>query len=97
MLLPSLAGAKSRAQSTSCLSNLKQLQVGWRMYVDDHNDWLPANISRTTQSGQFNVTLDGRVLWEHREYGNWHQEMGQFAKENQARELIKFPYFRYRQ
>ena len=63
MLLPALARAKNKAQSTSCLSNLKQLQVGWRMYVDDHNDWLPANISRTTQSGQFNVILDGRVPW----------------------------------
>src|SRR5258708_981794 len=63
MLLPALARAKSKAQSTSCINNLKQLQTGWFTYVNDHNEWLPANISRTTQSGQFNVALEGRVPW----------------------------------
>ena len=63
MLLPALARAKGKAQSTSCSSNLKQLQTAWFMYAYDYNDCLPANISRTIQSDQFNVTLEGRVPW----------------------------------
>jgi prepilin-type N-terminal cleavage/methylation domain-containing protein len=43
MLLPALSNAKAAGQSTSCLSNLKQLQTGYLMYVDDNNDRLPPN------------------------------------------------------
>ena len=35
MLLPALSAAKSKAQKTDCLSNLKQLQLCWMMYADD--------------------------------------------------------------
>jgi general secretion pathway protein G len=45
MLLPALNRAKARAQAMTCLNNLKQLQTGWCMYVDDNNDWLPPSIS----------------------------------------------------
>jgi prepilin-type N-terminal cleavage/methylation domain-containing protein/prepilin-type processing-associated H-X9-DG protein len=47
MLLPALAKAKARGQSISCLSNLKQLQIGWLMYIADNNDRFPPNISRS--------------------------------------------------
>jgi len=45
LLLSALAKAKSKAQSISCLNNLKQLQLGWFTYVTDHDDWLPPSIS----------------------------------------------------
>jgi prepilin-type N-terminal cleavage/methylation domain-containing protein/prepilin-type processing-associated H-X9-DG protein len=41
MLLPALSRAKATSQSAACLSNLKQLQLGYLMYVSDNNDWLP--------------------------------------------------------
>jgi prepilin-type N-terminal cleavage/methylation domain-containing protein/prepilin-type processing-associated H-X9-DG protein len=41
LLLPALAKAKQRAQSVNCLSNLKQLQLCWNMYADDHYDAMP--------------------------------------------------------
>ena len=41
LLLPALSKAKSKAQGTVCLSNLKQLQLCWLMYADDHNDTMP--------------------------------------------------------
>jgi len=45
MLLPALAKAKDKAQRTKCLSNIKQLQLGWMMYCDDNNDFIPPNNS----------------------------------------------------
>ena len=38
MLLPALAKAKARAQTTSCLSNLKQATVALNVYLPDFND-----------------------------------------------------------
>src|SRR5262245_904940 len=38
MLLPALAKAKLKGQQTLCLNNLKQLQLCWVMYADDHTD-----------------------------------------------------------
>jgi len=43
MLLPALGKAKARAQSAACLSNLKQLQLSWIMYVEDAEDVMPPN------------------------------------------------------
>ena len=39
-LLPALSQAKAKAQSISCLNNLRQLMLGWRLYADDDNDLL---------------------------------------------------------
>jgi len=44
LLLPVLARAKEHALRIQCLSNLKQLQTGWLMYLTDHNDLMPPNV-----------------------------------------------------
>jgi prepilin-type N-terminal cleavage/methylation domain-containing protein/prepilin-type processing-associated H-X9-DG protein len=41
MLLPALTKAKTKAQAIGCVSNLKQLQVCWQLYVDDNNQRFP--------------------------------------------------------
>jgi prepilin-type N-terminal cleavage/methylation domain-containing protein len=46
MLLPALSKAKGRAQGALCLSNLKQLSLGWFLYADDNNDRLVHNHGR---------------------------------------------------
>ena len=46
MLLPALSKAKVKAQSTYCLNNLKELQLGWKLYETDYNDFFPINTSR---------------------------------------------------
>jgi len=43
MLLPALAKAKQKAQTSQCLSNIKQMQLCWVMYVGDNNDNVPKN------------------------------------------------------
>jgi prepilin-type N-terminal cleavage/methylation domain-containing protein/prepilin-type processing-associated H-X9-DG protein len=44
LLLPALSRAKAKAQAIRCLNNLKQLQLAWKMYTDDHNDVMPLNL-----------------------------------------------------
>jgi prepilin-type N-terminal cleavage/methylation domain-containing protein/prepilin-type processing-associated H-X9-DG protein len=41
MLLPALSKAKARAHTISCLSNMKQWGLAFRMYVEDSRDMVP--------------------------------------------------------
>jgi len=43
LLLPVLSRAKARAKAIECENDLKQLQLAWQMYVDDHDDFIPGN------------------------------------------------------
>jgi len=43
MLLPALARAKSKAQTTACLNNLSQLNQCWHLYAVDNNDFVVPN------------------------------------------------------
>ena len=45
LLLPALGKAKTKAQSASCQSNLRQLQLAWLMYADENNEALPGNVA----------------------------------------------------
>ena len=53
LLLPVLGKAKARAQAIPCMSNSKQIALGWRMWSDDHDDSLPYS----------NGTANGRPDW----------------------------------
>ena len=43
MLLPALNRAKQAAQKTSCINNIKSINLGIQMYADDYNDYLPGS------------------------------------------------------
>ena len=45
MLLPALNAAKVRAQAAECMSNTRQLMLGWIQYPGDNNDQLVNNYS----------------------------------------------------
>ncbi len=49
LLLPALSRAKVKAQSIPCLNNLKQLQIAFLSYCDDHNGFFPPNVSTGPQ------------------------------------------------
>jgi prepilin-type N-terminal cleavage/methylation domain-containing protein/prepilin-type processing-associated H-X9-DG protein len=43
LLLPALSRAKSSAQTTVCINNLRQLQLAWGIYADENEEQLPYN------------------------------------------------------
>src|SRR5512136_2741362 len=47
LLLPALARAKSKAEQTSCLNNLKQVGLASNMYLNDNGDVFPPKINGT--------------------------------------------------
>jgi prepilin-type processing-associated H-X9-DG protein/prepilin-type N-terminal cleavage/methylation domain-containing protein len=51
MLLPALSTAKEKGRQIACLSNLKQLQTAWLVYLDDNNDRLPEDRSDRKGTG----------------------------------------------
>jgi prepilin-type N-terminal cleavage/methylation domain-containing protein/prepilin-type processing-associated H-X9-DG protein len=48
MLLPALGKAKTKALGISCMSNLKQLQLGWLLYSGDNDDKTVRNSDTTS-------------------------------------------------
>ena len=71
MLLPALGKAKTKAQGISCMNNLKQLTLAWKMYADDNDGlllWGDAGYSRDGLrppfvDGWLNFSSD-RVNWD---------------------------------
>src|SRR4051812_29215370 len=56
MLLPALAKAKAKSQGIRCMSNAKQLQLGWHLYTVDNEERLPLN-----WLGNANAWISGNV------------------------------------
>jgi prepilin-type N-terminal cleavage/methylation domain-containing protein/prepilin-type processing-associated H-X9-DG protein len=50
MLLPALSKAKQRAQGIYCINNMKQLQLAWTLYADDHQSKCAPNPSQDSGS-----------------------------------------------
>lgn len=63
MLLPALAGAKARAQLTSCKSNMRQIVTGSAIYAIDFTDYLPPNQLPGHNFNEFNSEHYGRYIY----------------------------------
>jgi prepilin-type N-terminal cleavage/methylation domain-containing protein len=58
LLLPALAKAKAKAQRINCVSNLKQIGLGARIWSNDHGEKFPWELDMV-QGGSKNSTGDG--------------------------------------
>ncbi len=63
MLLPALSKAKTKAQGTACLSNTKQLALGWVMYANDNNDSLVENMNLGGPGSVEGSWITGFLTW----------------------------------
>jgi prepilin-type N-terminal cleavage/methylation domain-containing protein/prepilin-type processing-associated H-X9-DG protein len=61
MLLPALAKAKAKAKETQCLSNYKQLQLCYQMYLGDDNDMIPPNLTTDPANNWMQGTVHATV------------------------------------
>src|ERR1700691_749413 len=72
LLLPALARAKMRAQQIQCVSNLKQIGVAFHVFLHDHNDLLPMQVS-TNDGGTLeyvysSYTVAGNFYFQYRNF-----------------------------
>jgi prepilin-type N-terminal cleavage/methylation domain-containing protein/prepilin-type processing-associated H-X9-DG protein len=62
MLLPALSKAKQKATQAGCQSNLRQVNMAVRMFVDDNGDWLPTGPDDPW--GCYQIVLPGYWSWD---------------------------------
>src|SRR5688572_1143158 len=60
MLLPALAKAKARGQRISCVSNLRQLGLAFRMWSDDNESRFPWRVATYDGGSQGQIEA-----WQH--------------------------------
>ena len=73
MLLPALGRARYTARTAVCISNLKQVGMGFLMYTDDYDDFYPVDPVAGNSS---NLLTDGTTSrWDQKtqEFGNYAQ------------------------
>ncbi len=70
LLLPALSKAKQQGQKIACISNLRQMQVAWQLYADDHNGWLPRNDGGGQDAGRFDFKYAWTAGWLYYEANN---------------------------
>ena len=63
LLLPALTKAKLKAQSITCLSNMKQLGLGWTMYAGDNEDRLVPNWLLVGGASPPEAWVSGDMFW----------------------------------
>jgi len=64
LLLPALGRAKQKALATACLSGVRQIGMGSRMYADENNDLLPRSAHQGASWVQtLQPYLAGTNLW----------------------------------
>src|SRR6056297_1371472 len=78
ILFPVFARAREKARQTSCLSNLKQIGLAFRMYVGDYDDTMPGYIIYTP------VDVVGPYTGDSRGYLFWMDVLYPYVKNKQV-------------
>jgi len=55
LLLPAVSKARAQAQAIACLNHLRQLQLAFQLYADEHRDYITAT--------ETEISLDGALRW----------------------------------
>jgi len=74
ILFPVFAQARERARSAACLSNMKQVGLGLAMYVQDHDETMPAAfiaIPPVNGGGQAIIPLESQIEPYVKNYQVW--------------------------
>jgi prepilin-type N-terminal cleavage/methylation domain-containing protein/prepilin-type processing-associated H-X9-DG protein len=62
LLLPALSRARARGMAIVCLNNTRQLNLGWQLYVEDHDGMLPCNFAMAGTSFRTNLNWVNNVM-----------------------------------
>jgi prepilin-type N-terminal cleavage/methylation domain-containing protein/prepilin-type processing-associated H-X9-DG protein len=94
LLLPALSGAKGRAQRIKCTSQMKQLGLGFNLFLGDHEDRYPPAAYRTADY-EYQLSWDDYI---HRDIGGTDSEAdllvgasGAIAGPNVVPKILKCP------
>jgi prepilin-type N-terminal cleavage/methylation domain-containing protein len=55
LLFPAISAAKARARRTTCLNNLRQINLGVRMYADDSSEATPSAGAAAARTNHFSL------------------------------------------
>jgi len=80
MLLPALARAKQKAQRISCINNMKQIGIAYRIWSNDNGDRYPAQQTEALGGWSGNATGMNAAQYMFVNYSIMQNEMGQSAK-----------------
>ena len=78
ILLPALQAARQRAQSSTCISNLKQCGTIAQQYMNDHKSWWPCG----NRNGDKTWTINGKTVQTN--IYTFHLYRGKYASEEVA-------------
>src|SRR5580700_8865447 len=71
MLLPALESARSQARIVVCMSNIRQLGFGLKLYAADFNQQYPPNTTSLTKGGPISwldTNPDANKVWHYLGY-----------------------------
>lgn len=71
LLLPALAKAKAKADGIACRNNLRQMGIGWGMYLSDYRDYPPQEVWHATPD------INNTHVWPD-DIGFWHTQLGRY-------------------
>jgi prepilin-type N-terminal cleavage/methylation domain-containing protein len=63
LLLPALSAAKRKAQNITCLNNMKQWALGFKMYGDDNGDVVPEEGNTSDSIAGLIASHNGTEAW----------------------------------
>lgn len=62
LLLPALSQAREKAKMTRCIANLKNIYIGFFMYLDDNDEWLPYAVDKLSRGAD--GVMGNWIGWE---------------------------------